>query len=329
MWRLRAAFLLILSCKFVGLVHCGRITQSFTPSSLAADAVSAAEAAEDQGICSRSMYILGCGPSPVCETKNFQCKLKSDTDLADGATKVTSRVLAKAEGFNSSTWATRGLIEFTKLNAAFKELNVYSKVLLDPGYRPEFRRAMQASKPNLKQTALTLNDAFHRNGATMVDFAGFVEYLEGVSTDSKDFDLGKIKDFLAKVFPGISEEVQTKTMKNVVAVLHSEVECQGSPFTVSCSTALLHAFWGKVLSAGQELLGLAEEEQAKSESKEPSLLQVESGFAGIFFLTFLVFAYFMIPIMLITAPLWLPGNIALAAFFLILQYVGIIPDNVR
>ncbi|CAE6941073.1 pcif1 [Symbiodinium sp. CCMP2592] len=283
-----------------------------------------------------SMYVLGCGPSQVCQSKGrFSCALKSDSDLADGAAKVAKRLLAKAQAFNSSTWATRGAIQFRKLTVALKDLNVYAQVLLEPGDMPRFRHEMQAAKASVSQAALTINEAWNRNGllrshSKTVSLRSFVEYIDEISKKNAMFDPSQIKDFLIRCFPGIPTEVLAETTKDVEAALSSEPACQPSPMTAGCSRALLHAYWGKVLSGAQQFLEGAEAEQAEDDegaegSEGSGLLQVENAFAGLFFLSFMVFFHMMIPFMIISLPIWLPGQLVLAAFFGVLKLMGIGP----
>jgi len=320
-------------------VHAWRVSNPEVPgpSSLAAPASAASEAEEQEeqsGFCSRSMYVLGCGPSQVCQSQGrFSCALKSDSDLADGAAKVAKRLLAKAQAFNSSTWATRGAIQFSKLTVALKDLNVYAQVLLEPGDMPRFRHEMQAAKASVSQAALTINEAWYRNGlmrshSKSVSLRSFVEYIDEVSKENAMFDPSQIKDFLIRCFPGIPTEVLAETTKDVEEALSSEPACQPSPITAGCSKALLHAYWGKVLSGAQQFLEGAEAEQAEDDdegSDGSGLLQVENGFAGLFFLSFMVFFHMMIPFMIISLPIWLPGMLVLAAFTGVLKLMGIGP----
>mmetsp|Transcript_59877 Transcript_59877/g.143038 ORF Transcript_59877/g.143038 Transcript_59877/m.143038 type:complete len:103 (+) Transcript_59877:739-1047(+) len=101
--------------------------------------------------------------------------------------------------------------------------------------------------------------------------------------------------------------------------------------TEGCSKALLHAYWGKVLSGAQQFLEGAEAEQADDDDEGSDipdgsgLLQVENAMAGLFFLSFMVFFHMMIPFMIISLPIWLPGQLVLAAFFGVLKLMGIGP----
>ncbi|OLP74819.1 hypothetical protein AK812_SmicGene45536, partial [Symbiodinium microadriaticum] len=325
-------FACLLTLSNLLAVHAWRVSNPPVPSSLAT-----ASEEEQAGFCSRSMYVLGCGPREVCQSQGrFSCALKSDTDLADGAAKVAKRLLAKAQAFNRSTWATRGAIEFSKLTVALKNLNVYAQVLLEPGDMPLFRHEMQAAKASVSQAALTINEAWHRNGlmntrSKSVSLRSFVEYVEEVSKENATFDPSKIKDFLIRCFPGIPTEVLAEVTKDVEAALSSEPACQPSPMTEGCSKALLHAYWGKVLSGAQQFLEGAEAEQADDDDEGSDipdgsgLLQVENAFAGLFFLSFMVFFHMMIPFMIISLPIWLPGQLVLAAFFGVLKLMGIGP----
>ena len=101
--------------------------------------------------------------------------------------------------------------------------------------------------------------------------------------------------------------------------------------TEGCSKALLHSYWGKVLSGAQQFLEGAEAEQADDDDEGSDipdgsgLLQVENAMAGLFFLSFMVFFHMMIPFMIISLPIWLPGQLVLAAFFGVLKLMGIGP----
>ena len=167
-----------------------------------------------------------------------------------------------------------------------------------------------------------------------VSLRSFVEYIEEVSKENTALDPSTIKDFLIQCFPGMPREVLAETTGDIEAALSSEPSCQPSPMTEACSKALLHAYWGKVMSGAQQFLEGAEAEQTDDDDEpegsgtDPEgsgLLQVENGFAGLFFLSFMVFFHMMIPFMIISLPIWLPGMLVLAAFTGVLKLMGIGP----